>query len=210
MFTDTITLDQALQMQSKGDITIVDCSPESIAPYGDQGVQWRNNLVLLQKKHRHVPITNLLSFLNAKYTIEICEGVTDSETNTVTWRYVHGIPNSSIKARDTDNTEYVYVLTNPGYPSLIKIGMTVRDVNRRVDGINATATVDEWQAKFALPVSKGNALKVEQAVHKAFAKHRVSSDKGGSREFFTVNPLTAFDKIREVGAIFAVGDPIIY
>jgi len=33
---------------------------------------------------------------------------------------------------------------------------------------------------------------------------------GGSREFFEVSPLTAFDKVREIGALFMVGDPIIY
>jgi len=46
--------------------------------------------------------------------------------------------------------------------------------------------------------------------HKFFASSRISSDKGGSREFFKVDPLTAFDKVREVGALFMVGNPIVY
>ena len=88
--------------------------------------------------------------------------------------------------------------------------MTIKTVTGRVMGLNASSTVDEWEAKFALPVSKGNAIKVEQSVHKFFASSRISSDKGGSREFFEVDPLTAFDKVREIGAIFMVGNPIVY
>jgi hypothetical protein len=88
--------------------------------------------------------------------------------------------------------------------------MTIHDVRRRVTSINATATVEEWVPKFALPVRKGTAMKVEKAVHKHFSSVRVSSDKGGKREFFTLPPLTAFDKVREVGSLFTVGEPIIY
>jgi hypothetical protein len=74
----------------------------------------------------------------------------------------------------------------------------------------ATATVEEWVPKFALPVRKGKAYEVEQAVHTFFAGQRVNSDHGNSREFFTLSPFTAFDKIREVGALFTVGECIIY
>jgi hypothetical protein len=88
--------------------------------------------------------------------------------------------------------------------------MTIHDVPRRVTAINATATVEEWVPKFALPLKKGTAMRVEKAVHKHFSSVRVSSDKGGSREFFKVTPFEAFDKIREVGALFTVGECIIY
>ena len=88
--------------------------------------------------------------------------------------------------------------------------MTIHDVNSRATSINATATVQEWVPKFALPLKKGTALKVEKAVHKYISSVRVSSDRGGSREFFTLDPLTAFDKVREVGAVFAIGNPITY
>jgi hypothetical protein len=88
--------------------------------------------------------------------------------------------------------------------------MTIKEVHSRVTSINATATVEEWVPKFALPVEKGTAFYVEQAVHTFFAPVRVSSDLGSSREFFTLDPLTAFDKVREVGAVFAIGNPITY
>jgi hypothetical protein len=210
MFKDKISLTEAMSYELLGQITIVDTSPESIAPYPKVGKKWKQAFVDLQSKHRHISPDKLLTFISARYLIEIAEGLVDEDTNTYSWRYLHGVENSKIKAKNIDNVEYVYVLINNGYPDLVKIGMTVTEVHRRVTGLNASSTVDEWVAKFALPVRKGSAFVVEQAVHKHFASVRVSSDIGNSREFFTLSSLTAFDKIREVGALFMVGDPIVY
>ena len=210
MFKDKISLSQAMSLELIGEITIVDSSPESVTPFGDSGRKWKENFITLQSKHRHISPSKLLDFLSARYLIEVSEGQVDEDTNTFSWRYFHGIENKKIQERSTDDIEYVYVLVNPGYTSLVKIVMTIHDVPRRVTAINATATVEEWVPKFALPVRKGSALKVEKAVHKHFSSVRVSSDRGGSREFFKVTPFEAFDKIREVGALFTVGECIIY
>lgn len=210
MFKDKISLLQAKDLVESGHITIVDASPETTPAFPEGGKEWKENFIRLQERHRHIPVNKLLDFLSTRYLIEISEGIVDKDSNTYSWRYVHGIENSKIKERSIDSTEYVYVLVNPGYPNLVKIGMTIHDVHRRVTSINATATVEEWVPKFALPVRKGCAMKVEKAVHKHFDSVRVSSDKGGKREFFTLSPLTAFDKVREVGSLFSVGEPIIY
>lgn len=210
MFKDKISLSEAMSYELLGEITIVDSSPESILPYPKVGKKWKEAFITLQSKHRHISPDKLLNFLSAKYLIEAPEGLIDEDTNTYSWRYFHGVENSKIKEKSVDNIEYVYVLVNPGYPSLVKIGMTIHDVHRRVTSINATATVEEWVPKFALPVRKGSAMRVEKTVHKHFDTLRISSDQGGSREFFTLSPLTAFDKIREVGAVFQVGNPIVY
>ena len=210
MYRDRISLPQAKALELTGEITIVDSSPESVLAYPKVGKKWKENFITLQSKYRHISPEKLLTFLSAKYLIEAPEGLVDENTNTYSWRYFHGVENSKIKEKSVDNIEYVYVLVNPAYPSLVKVGMTIYDVNRRVKGINATATVEEWVPKFALPVRKGTAMKVEKAVHKHFSSSRVSSDRGGSREFFKVTPFEAFDKIREVGALFQVGEPVIY
>lgn len=210
MYRDKISLPQAKALELVGEITIVDSSPESITPFGESGKKWKENFITLQTRHRHISPGKLLDFLSARYLIEIFEGEVDRDSNTYSWRYLHGIENTRIKSKNIDNIEYVYVLVNPAYPSLVKVGMTIHDVPRRVKGINATATVEEWVPKFALPVRKGCAMKVERAVHKYFNSVRVSSDRGGSREFFKVTPFEAFDKIREVGALFQVGEPVIY
>ena len=210
MYKDKISLTEAMSLELIGEITIVDSSPESVLAYPKVGKKWKEAFIALQSKYRHVSPEKLLTFLSAKYLIEVSEGIVDKDTSTYSWRYFHGIENSKIKEKSTDDIEYVYVLVNPAYPSLVKVGMTIHDVHRRVTSINATATVEEWVPKFALPLKKGTAMKVEKAVHKHFSFVRVSSDKGGSREFFKVTPFEAFDKIREVGALFTVGNPITY
>lgn len=210
MFKDKINLEKAKALVESGHITIVDASPESLPPFGEDGKQWKENFIRLQTKHRHISPDKLLTFLSARYLIEASEGIIDDDTSTYSWRYLHGIENKKIKDKNKDNIEYIYILVNPGYPDLVKIGMTIHDVHRRVKGINATATVEEWVPKFALPVEKGTAYYIEQSIHTFFASQRVSSDRGGSREFFTLDPLTAFDKVREVGAVFTVGNPITY
>jgi hypothetical protein len=210
MYRDKISMTEAMSLELIGEITIVDSSPESVLAYPKVGKKWKEAFITLQSKHRHISPGKLLDFLSAKYLIEVPEGQVDRDTNTFSWRYFHGIENTRIKEKSIDNIEYVYVLVNPAYPTLVKIGMTIHDVHRRVKGINATATVEEWVPKFALPLKRGKAYEVEQAVHTFFASLRVNSDHGNSREFFTLSPFTAFDKIREVGALFTVGEPVIY
>ena len=210
MYRDKISLPEAMSFESLGDITIVDASPESLSPFGENGKKWKEAFITLQSKYRHISPDKLLNFLSARYLIEVDEGIVDKDANTYSWRYLYGVENTKIKERSIDDIEYVYILVNPGYPDLVKIGMTIHDVNRRVTSINATATVEEWVPKFALPLRKGTAFRVEQAVHTFFASQRVSSDLGNSREFFTLDPFTAFDKVREIGALHRVGDPITY
>ena len=209
MYKDKISLHTAKQLELTGHITIVDASPESLGPLGQEGIQWKQNFKTLQEKNRQISPDKILSFYNAKYSIEIADDL-DKEMGVFSWRYLSGIENSNIASKNIDNIEYVYVLVNAGYPSLVKIGMTTKEVSGRVTGINATGTVNEWVAKFAVPISKGNAMRVEQAVHNRFSERRVSSDLGNSREFFTLDPFTAIAAIREIAATHMVGDVIIY
>lgn len=209
MYKQKLDLATATALESQGLITIVDCSSESLQPLEQHGQTWKDNFKTLQTKHRHISPDKLMSFLDAQYTIEVSQQV-GTAANQFIWRYLHGIKNSSIQAKNADDVEYVYILVNAGYPNMVKIGMTTNSVEGRVTELNASSTVNEWVAKFAIPVSKGSARKVEQSVHKFFASFRVSSDMGGSREFFTIDCLTAFDKVREVGAMFMVGNPIVY
>ena len=108
--------------------------------------------------------------------------------NIIKIAYLHRRENGILDSTK-DDIEYIYVLTNPGYPDLVKIGMTERTVEGRVRSVNRTSTVHEWVPKFALPVSKGNAFRVEQQVHKYFSDKRISSDHGNEREFFQIHPL---------------------
>lgn len=201
MYRDKLPLDEALHLEGIGEITILDPSNNTI--HHPQSQVWKNNYSTLRSKFRYVDTSKFLTFIRAKYLIEIPSS--DNE-----WDFVYGLENIDFQSSIKDNIEYIYVLTNPGYSDLVKIGMTERTVEGRVRGINKTSTVHEWIPKFALPVSKGNAFRVEQLVHKCFSDKRISSDHGNEREFFQIDPLTAFDKVREIGALFQVGNPIIY
>ena len=192
-----------------GEIIILDSSPESLPALGEEGLLWRENLKTLQSRTRHISPDKLLTFYNARYSIEVPMD-NDSETGTFSWRYLTGLETNKIQEKTQDNLEYVYVFVNEGYPQLVKIGMTRGEILSRAKAVNTSGVLHEWIPKFALPLSKGSAIKVEQAVHKHFSSLRVTSDMGSSREFFTLDPLTAFDKVREIGALFMMGNPITY
>lgn len=205
MYRDKITLDHALTLVEEGEITIVSTLDD--ISYHPLASEWYSNYIALKEKARHVQSDRLFTYFPAFYTIEISN---DIDEDTMEWIYLFGIKNPDIRFRTKDNIEYIYILTNPGEPGIIKIGMTERTIGSRVRTINVTSTVTEWVPRFGLPVSKGNAFKIEQQMHKIFAHLRIDSDQGNEREFFKLDPLTAFDKLREIGALHQIGDPIVY
>ena len=212
MFRDKLDIESAITLEDSGNIMIIDVGGDSLQPisqYGDKGNLWKENFITLQKKSRHISPDKILDFYNAKYFIELSEQ-SDDLNGKFAWRYLYAVPCSNILDRTKDNVEYVYILVNDGYPNLVKIGMTVRDIPTRVAGMNSSAVVDEWYAKFGVPVEKGSAYRIEQQLHKHFSSVRVTSDKGNQREFFEVDCLTACDKMREVAAAFMVGNCIVF
>jgi hypothetical protein len=199
---------EALSLQEEGKITLIDVSRGQLPPLKEEhGQLWKDNFERLLIKVPHISPEKVLDFFSARYMTEFIE---DTSDDGITWRFLYGIENKQIQDKTKDNIEYVYILVNSGYPNLVKIGMTITDVHRRVTGINTAGTVHEWVPRFAIPLEKGSAMKVEKQVHKALASLRVSSDKGNSREFFNIDPITALDKLREIGSLSMVGNPIIF
>jgi hypothetical protein len=205
MYKTKIPLEEALEMESRGEITLV--SSYEYDSFHPNASVWKQNYEALRQKFKNISAEKLLNFLRVDIHVEVFNKIDDE---TYEWYTLHGVRNNIVKDSIKNNVEYIYVLINPGYPDLVKIGMTERTVVGRVKGINATSTVTEWVPKFALPVEAGTALRVEQHVHKCFSDFRISSDQGNEREFFRLDPFTAFDKVREIGALFQVGNPIIY
>ena len=205
MYKTKITLEEALEMESKGEITLV--SSYEYDTFHPNAPSWKQNYETLRQKFKNISAEKLLNFLRADIHVEVSNKIDDE---TYEWYIIHGVRNTIVKDSIKNNIEYIYMLVNPGYPDLVKIGMTERTVVGRVKGINATSTVTEWVPKFALPVEAGTAFRVEQQVHKCFSDLRVDSDQGNEREFFRLDSLTAFDKVREIGSLFQVGNPIIY
>jgi hypothetical protein len=82
--------------------------------------------------------------------------------------------------------EFVYVLTNPAMPGLVKIGFTTQDdAKKRIDGLYSTGVPFPFTIEFVCKVP--NAAEVEKALHTAFGPNRVNL----KREFFQIDPLQA-------------------
>lgn len=87
------------------------------------------------------------------------------------------------------STGFVYILTNPSMPGIVKIGKTTRSVRQRCDELWQTGVPTPFTiyAEFRAP----DCHTLEKEVHLALAAHRVSL----SREFFTITPSEAEDEV---------------
>ena len=205
MLTDKITLEKALELESKGRLFIFDTGSD--LNYHKKAKEWQDNFLQLRTKARHVSSQNIAQHFNARYLIE---KMTKINEYTFEWKYLRGIENTSSDETIKDSVEYVYALTNKGYPDLVKIGMTRNTPEHRVNQINGTGTVDLWEVKFALPVRPECGMKVEHQVHKFFQDKRLHVKHENDREMFKIDIFTAMDKIREIGSIFQAGQPRMY
>ncbi|WP_267358882.1 MULTISPECIES: GIY-YIG nuclease family protein [unclassified Methylobacterium] len=85
----------------------------------------------------------------------------------------------------------VYLLTNPAMPGLVKIGRTAQDTAQaRLDQLYTTGVPVPFELVFACGVE--DAVRVEQALHIAFAPQRVNA----RREFFRIEPEQALAILR--------------
>lgn len=85
---------------------------------------------------------------------------------------------------------YVYILTNPSMPSIVKIGKTTRTPQQRCDELWQTGVPTPFKVHAQYFSPDCHAL--ERDVHLALSSHRVSS----SREFFTIWPSEADEEVR--------------
>lgn len=77
--------------------------------------------------------------------------------------------------------EYIYILSRKEQKDILKIGMTTRNIQIRVNEINsATGVLYPYSARKVYKVK--NAYKVEKDIHKILSKYRIRPD----REFFKI------------------------
>jgi hypothetical protein len=92
---------------------------------------------------------------------------------------------------DSNNEGIVYVLKNPAFPNLVKIGITTRDqVSIRMAELYTTGVPLPFKCVFAGKVD--NPKKIEGALHHAFTNSRVNP----SREFFDIDESQAIAILR--------------
>lgn len=78
---------------------------------------------------------------------------------------------------------YVYVLSNPVMPNLVKIGMTEREnLDKRLKELYSTGVPVPFECEYACRVNKEDCAKIEKALHTAFSPYRVNAN----REFFRI------------------------
>ncbi|MBO9428494.1 GIY-YIG nuclease family protein [Sulfitobacter sp. R18_1] len=88
--------------------------------------------------------------------------------------------------RGSSQWGYVYILTNPSFPGLLKIGMTTRTPAVRARELSS-ATGVPTPFKVIFSSRTRNPKRVEALVHRALYKRRVNRN----REFFKMTPEAA-------------------
>ena len=96
-------------------------------------------------------------------------------------------------------TEFVYVLVNGSCPGMVKIGMTVRDVDTRAKEISgATGVPTPWVPIYSFKCF--NSYKLEQELHAYLDAVRVSDN----REMFYMKTADAVKIVEQLGEKYSV------
>ena len=208
MIRDRITLEKALELESESLLTLYypstsyDDLPD--IPYIEN---YTDNFITYAKEHSRRPVDSLIHLLSPEYEVEV-EMPFDEETGTFYWVRLFGkVQQISTKITEEKHRGWVYLLTNPAHPELIKIGKAVTP-SQRIKGINGAGTVDEWSLRAAMPVSED--YTVENLVHTQLAQYRRDYNQGYSREFFEVPLSLAMSTLLEVSEPFKAGDLVLY
>jgi hypothetical protein len=209
MLEETITLEEALSLETQGKIIIYNPgtikSPISLM-FENYG--WHFNWLELRKQFRKVPVQKLSQFVDFEYKIEYkyCQ---EGKQNTWVWVYMYakGVASKARLDEITSKGKFVYILTNVAYPGVCKIGKAVSPT-KRIKQINGAGTVSEWVLKYALPVTDD--YKVEGMVHKNLEHLRMDSHQGSKREFFLIDFEQAVNEIESVAEHFYIKKPTYY
>lgn len=96
-------------------------------------------------------------------------------------------------------TEYVYILVNKSMPDMVKIGMTVREVEERAKEISgATGVPTPWVPIYSFKCF--NSYKLEQEIHEHLDAIRVANN----REMFYLHSKDAIDIVKKIGAKYTI------
>ena len=100
--------------------------------------------------------------------------------------------------RDGDHDSWVYVLSNPSQPGILKIGYTSNTPEERARQLsNATGVALPYEVEFAY--SCWNGLELEKDIHERLNEYRLTKQ----REFFQIDLEEAKEIIEEVGKNYA-------
>ena len=99
-----------------------------------------------------------------------------------------------LKINPSVGKQFVYVLSNPSMPELLKIGYTAKAIDKRISQLNSSTSVAEgFHCEWMFPCY--NAVQLEGEVHKYLDSFRVNR----GREFFRITLEEARDVIERLG-----------
>ena len=108
------------------------------------------------------------------------------------WDKVRYFTNHSRVDKNSEGSEYVYILKNEFMPGLLKIGYTYNDPLQRANQLFKTGVPGEFEVIYTARCFNG--MRVERAVHSALEQFRVRKD----REFFKIDLPQAIQVIEEM------------
>ena len=116
------------------------------------------------------------------------------------WEFVHYYQDSPLdQSGNLVPTEYVYVLVNKSMPDMVKIGMTIREVEERAKEISgATGVPTPWVPVYSFKCF--NSYKLEQEIHEHLNAVRVA----GNREMFYMHSRDAIDTVKKLGDKYTI------
>lgn len=89
--------------------------------------------------------------------------------------------------------EFVYVLTNPSMPGIVKIGFTTTSPQQRIKEINsATGVIEKWNLEWSVECTEAHDL--EKKAHEYLKEFRVSKN----REGFYMHPTQAIAAVQKI------------
>jgi hypothetical protein len=116
------------------------------------------------------------------------------------WEFVHYYQDSPLdQSGNLVPTEYVYVLVNKSMPDMVKIGMTIREVEERAKEISgATGVPTPWVPVYSFKCF--NSYKLEQEIHEHLNAVRVADN----REMFYMHSRDAIDTVKKLGDKYTI------
>ena len=99
---------------------------------------------------------------------------------------------------------FIYIMSNPSHPGLLKIGQTGKDPEERRKELGSTGVVEDFVLEYRA-LSEDYAS-LEREIHRALASVRTNPKK----EFFSISVPEAVNKIREISGNRIESDKVFY
>jgi hypothetical protein len=99
---------------------------------------------------------------------------------------------------------FIYIMSNPLHPDVVKIGQSSKDPNERRKELGTTGVLEEFVLEYRALTE--NYVSLEKEIHRHLASVRVRKD----REFFKISVPDAIEKIREIAGNRIESDKIYW